>query len=234
MYIFSTRSCPTCPSGLDDFSRLLLVAPQDRPTCAICLGQCQLQLGSQHLECTLLRIDGSVQWRIRLVLLAVARDQVKHDLGPACRERDLAPLFVNFLEEERGMHRRRRLVEVMPHILHLLQFLTRTAAVAVLLRLAHEAMSRSRLAALDFHELVKLEHAALAACPSFAAFVKQCLARVVDAFLTVSRAGTLSGGGIATTSLAGLVGRNDGVRLVRVGFWCRQRRWGIVITSGRR
>lgn len=44
-------------------------------------------------------------------------------------------------------------------------------------------MLRLGRAAGDAHELVKLQHAALAACPAFAAFVEECLARVVGTLL---------------------------------------------------
>lgn len=89
-----------------------------------------------------------------------------------------------------------------PHLPHILNFL-----LAGRLALAHEEMSRLRLASLDLHELVKLQHPPLAARPSLAALVEDGRSGMVHALLLVPRDRRIVGR-LAPAPAAGRIGRD--------------------------
>lgn len=62
---------PPCPPYLYHLPRRLVITPQDWPTRAIRLDQSHLELGTKYSKLALLRYDGCVEGKFRLIALAV-------------------------------------------------------------------------------------------------------------------------------------------------------------------
>lgn len=103
------------PSGapnLNPLPRPLVVAAQHRPAGPVRLDQGQLQLGAQHAELRLFRVDRREQLVGVGEPLVVGRRQVEGDGGGAELDRGLG--LVDFLEVQRDVDGGGSLVEVVP------------------------------------------------------------------------------------------------------------------------
>ncbi|CRK13138.1 hypothetical protein BN1708_002498, partial [Verticillium longisporum] len=186
-------------ANLQDLTGQAVIAAQHRPRRAVGLDKGDLELRAKDLERRLGRVDRGEQRHLGAVALGRRRvrgRQVKRQ-GPLGKG-NLGIVLANLLEKEGGDDGRGRLVEVGADRLENLFAAGLDVAVLVLLAAADKEVALLGLAALNLHELVKLEDAALAAAVALAALVEDGHARVVDARLVaVAGAGVFGAAGLA-------------------------------------
>ena len=107
LYISSPSSIP----NLDPFPTPPIVAAQHRPARPVRLDQRQLELRAQHPEPRLLHINRRKQVVGILVSLVIGGRQIK--LDGLRGELHSGPVLVDLFQVKRGVHGRRRLVEVV-------------------------------------------------------------------------------------------------------------------------
>lgn len=212
--------CHTSPPGLNDQPTGTLTSSQSRPSQpALSLDEFKLQLRAHDLIATLLDIHIPIQLHGLPQPLLISRPEIQfHSIAP--RKRDARRRFINLLEVKRRDDCSTRLIKIRPHALQLF-FLV---LIALLLG-PNERVSCPGRAAGNLEEVVKVQDAAFAAGPAFAAFVEDGGARVVGA---VFRVWTWAGGGCcgAGFAFAGGVWGDLGVWVVGVvfglwwGLWC--------------
>lgn len=109
------RSRSSGLSNLDPLACPFIIASQHRPARSVRLGQRQFQLGAQHAELRLLRVNRRKERVCVFVSLVVGGGQIEVDRGGG--EVDFCVGLVDFLKVERDIHRCGRLVEVVSALL---------------------------------------------------------------------------------------------------------------------
>lgn len=103
--------CPSSIANLDPLSGPLVIAAQHRPAGTVRLDKRQLQLGAQHAERRLLRINRSEELIGVLIALVVRGRKVEGDGSGS--EVDSSTLLVNLFQVERDIDGGRGLVKVV-------------------------------------------------------------------------------------------------------------------------
>lgn len=110
--MYSRKSCVSSISNLDACAIPLIITAQHRPAGAIALDELQIQLGAQHAERRLLRVNRRKQRISILVALVVRGREVEDDRVGL--EFHLGAFLVDFLQVEGDVDCGGGLVEITP------------------------------------------------------------------------------------------------------------------------